>query len=89
MAGQILSKPNPIYPPIAKQAHVQGAVVLHAFISKTGTIQKLSVVSGNPMLTNAAMEAVQNWKYRPYLLNGEPTEVETTVTVNFSFGSGG
>jgi protein TonB len=77
-----------VYPPIAKQAHVQGAVVLHAIIGKDGRIKNLSVISGNAMLTQAAVDAVQNWKYKPYLLNGEPTEVDTTVTVNFSFGGG-
>jgi protein TonB len=87
MAGQILEKTQPVYPPIAKQAHVQGQVVLHATISKTGNITNLTVVSGNAMLTGAAVDAVRNWRYKPYLLNGEPTEVETTVTVNFNFGS--
>jgi len=77
-----------VYPPIAKQAHVQGAVVLHAIIGKDGRIKNLSVISGNAMLTQAAVDAVQNWRYKPYLLNGEPTEVDTTVTVNFSFGGG-
>ncbi len=77
-----------MYPPIAKAAHVQGAVILHAIISKQGTIENLQVVSGPPMLVNSAMDAVKRWRYKPYLLNGEPTEVETTITVNFTFGGG-
>jgi protein TonB len=86
IAGNKLSGPNPVYPPIAKAAHVAGSVVLHAIISKTGSIQSLSVISGPEMLRANAVAAVQEWKYKPYLLNGEPTEVDTTITVNFSFG---
>ncbi|AFL86554.1 TonB family protein [Terriglobus roseus DSM 18391] len=86
MAGQIVTKTTPVYPAIAKAAHVSGAVVLHAVISKTGAIESLSVVSGHEMLRASAVAAVQGWRYRPYLLNGDPTEVETTITVNFSFG---
>ncbi|MGI4757313.1 MAG: energy transducer TonB, partial [Janthinobacterium lividum] len=86
MAGQVLVKTTPVYPPIAKAAHVSGAVVLHAIISKTGSVEQLSVVSGPEMLRANAISAVQSWKYKPYLLNGDPTEVDTTITVNFSFG---
>ena len=86
MQGSILSKTQPVYPPIAKAAHVAGAVVLHAIISKTGSIENLTVISGPEMLRASALDAVKSWKYKPYLLNGEPTEVDTTVTVNFSFG---
>jgi protein TonB len=86
MAGAKISGADPTYPPIAKAAHVSGAVVLHAVISKQGTIDKLEVVSGPEMLRSNAMSAVKSWKYRPYLLNGEPTEVDTTITVNFNFG---
>jgi protein TonB len=88
VAGNKLSGSNPVYPPIAKAAHVSGAVVLHAIISKSGTIENLEVISGPEMLRNAATEAVRGWRYKPYILNGEPTEVETTVTVNFNFGGG-
>ncbi len=87
IAGNKLAGSTPVYPPIAKAAHVSGAVVLHAVISKTGSIQSLSVVSGPEMLRGSAVAAVQDWRYRPYLLNGEPTAVDTTITVNFSFGS--
>jgi protein TonB len=83
VAGMAISKPEPVYPAIAKAAHVQGAVILHAIISKQGTIEQLSVVSGNGMLVNAARDAVMRWRYKPYILDGEPAEVETSVTVNF------
>jgi TonB family protein len=86
MAGNLIDRPDPVYPPIAKAAHVQGSVVLHAIISKMGTIESLSVISGPPMLTASAEDAVKRWVYKPYLLNGEPVEVETTITVNFTFG---
>lgn len=87
IAGLAISQPHPIYPPIAKAAHVSGAVVLHAVISKGGTVENLQVVSGPEMLRASALDAVRNWRYKPYLLNGEPTEVDTTITVNFNFGS--
>jgi protein TonB len=83
-----ISQPQPVYPPIARAAHVQGTVVLHALISKQGTIEQLKVISGPPMLTASAMDAVQRWRYKPYLLNGDPVEVETTINVNFTFGGG-
>jgi protein TonB len=86
MAGQVITKTQPVYPPIAKAAHVSGSVILHAIISKTGSVEQLSVVSGPEMLRANAIAAVQTWKYKPYMLNGEPTEVDTTITVNFSFG---
>jgi protein TonB len=82
----LLQKTIPIYPPIAKAARVQGTVVLQATISKTGTIENLRVISGNAMLQSSAMDAVRSWRYRPYLLNGEPVEVETTVNVVFTLG---
>jgi protein TonB len=88
VAGMAISQPQPTYPPIARAAHVQGTVVLHAIISKSGTIEKLTVVSGPPMLTASAMDAVSRWRYKPYLLNGDPVEVETTINVNFTFGGG-
>lgn len=85
-AGALLNKTTPTFPAIAKAAHVSGSVVLRAIISKAGTIEGLQVVSGPEMLRSSALDAVRQWRYRPYLLNGEPTEVETTVTVNFTFG---
>ena len=86
MAGTIIEKTQPVYPPIARAAHVSGAVVLHAIIGKSGTIQNLQVISGPEMLRASALDAVQHWRYKPYLLNNEPTEVDTTITVNFNFG---
>jgi protein TonB len=86
MAGNIVSKPDPTYPAIAKAARIQGTVILSATISKTGTIENLTVVSGPQMLAQAALDAVRNWRYRPYLLNGEPVEVQTTVNVTFTLG---
>ena len=83
MAGQVLSHVNPIYPPDAKAAHVEGAVVLHAVISKTGEVRDLYVVSGPDELQASALDAIGQWIYKPYLLNGQPTEVETTITVNY------
>jgi protein TonB len=82
--GRLIQKIEPKYPPLARSARVQGQVVLAAIISKTGEIQNLVLASGHPMLVPAAMEAVKQWRYRPYLLNGEPVEVETTITVNFA-----
>lgn len=86
MAGQMLTKFNPVYPPEAKAAHVEGTVVMHAIISDGGHIENLAVVSGPEMLRNAAVDAVKQWTYKPYLLNGQPTSVDTTITVNFSMG---
>lgn len=85
-AGNLINHPNPQYPAIARQARISGTVVLAATISKNGTIENLHVLSGHPMLTQAALDAVRQWRYKPYMLNGEPTEVETTVTVNFNLG---
>jgi len=84
--GMLLQKTTPIYPPIAKAARVSGTVVLQATISKSGTIEGLHVISGPAMLQQAALDAVKSWRYRPYLLNNEPVEVETTVNVIFSLG---
>ena len=84
--GFLLNKTTPTYPPIAKAARVQGTVVLQATISKAGTIEDLRVISGPAMLQQAAMDAVREWRYRPYLLNNEPVEVDTTVNVIFTLG---
>lgn len=87
-AGLLVRKVNPNYPPLARQARIQGQVLLQAEISKDGSIQNLRLISGHPMLAPAAIEAVKQWKYKPYLLNGEPVEVETTVQVNFTLSGG-
>jgi protein TonB len=83
MEGHKLSGVNPRYPIIAIASHVQGTVVLAATISRTGTIENLRLLSGSPILSVAAEDAVRTWRYRPYMLNGEPVEVETTVNVIF------
>ncbi len=82
--GLLIHQVKPNYPPLARQARIQGTVVLQAVISKDGTIQGLHVVSGHPMLAPAAVDAVKQWRYKPYFLNGEPVEVETQITVNFT-----
>src|SRR6202140_5495163 len=86
--GLLIKKVTPNYPQLAKQARIQGSVVLQAEISKEGTIQNLQLISGHPMLAPAAIEAVKQWRYKPYLLNGEPVAVETQVVVNFSLSGG-
>ncbi len=75
---------KPIYPGIAQAAGVQGEVILQAVIGKDGRIENLHAISGNPLLVKAAVDAVQQWRYHPYLLNGEPVEVETQITVRFT-----
>lgn len=79
-------KVSPVYPPIARAARVSGTVVLQVTISKTGAVQDLHVVSGPAMLQMAAFNAVQQWRYKPYEVNNEPVEVETTISVIFSLG---
>jgi protein TonB len=82
--GLLIKRVQPNYPPLARQARIQGQVVLQAEISKEGAIQNLQLISGHPMLAPAAIEAVKQWRYKPYLLNGEPVAVETQVVVNFT-----
>jgi protein TonB len=84
--GLLIRRVQPNYPALARQARIQGSVILQAQISKTGDIENLTLVSGHPMLAPAAIEAVKQWKYKPYILNGEPVEVDTQVTVNFTLG---
>jgi protein TonB len=86
--GLVLHRVQPTYPPLARQARIQGSVVLQAEISRDGSIQNLHLISGHPMLAPSAIEAVKQWKYKPYILNGEPVEVETTITVNFTLAGG-
>lgn len=82
-SGLLVKKVAPEYPPDARDAHIQGTVILHANIDKQGNVSNLELISGHPMLAPAAIEAVRQWKYRPYLLNGEAVEVDTTIQVNF------
>lgn len=84
--GQLLAPIRPIYPRIAQVARQQGTVIVDAIISRTGTIENAHVVSGPAMLAGAALDAVRNARYRPFLLSGEPTEVETTIRINFILG---
>ena len=84
----LVTKIVPTYPPLAREARVQGEVVLDVAISKEGTIEGLRTLTGHPMLIPAAIDAVKRWRYKPYLLNGEPVPVQTQVTVNFSLTSG-
>jgi len=81
--GLLIQKIEPKYPPLALAARIWGEVILKAIITKDGEIKELELVSGHPMLTPAAIAAVRQWRFRPYLLNGDPIEVETTVTVTF------
>ena len=84
LAGSLVRRVQPVYPALARSARIQGTVVLSAVISKAGTMENLRVVSGHPLLVAAAMEAVSQWRYRPYILNHEPIEVETQIIVSFS-----
>jgi len=84
--AKIINKVLPVYPALARQARIQGTVKLHAIISKEGTIQQLEVVSGPPLLIQAALDAVRQWRYRPTLLSDEPVEVETYIDVIFTLG---
>jgi protein TonB len=83
-AANLIKQVKPLYPPLAKAARVQGVVKFEAKISKEGTIQDLKLVSGPPLLVQAALQAVQQWVYKPTLLNGEAVEVLTTIDVNFT-----
>jgi protein TonB len=85
--GMIQHRVDPVYPMLARQAHVQGEVVLRATISKDGHIESVQLVSGHPMLAAAAVNAVSQWRFRPYVLNGSPVEVEAQVIVNFRLGN--
>jgi protein TonB len=85
-AASVISQARPLYPALAMQARIQGNVVLHAIIDKDGRVAQLEVISGHPLLVQAALDAVKQWRYRPTLLNGDPVEVDTTITVTFTMG---
>lgn len=85
-AGNLIAPIRPEYPSIAKAAHVEGTVIIDAIISRSGAIESAHVLSGPPMLQAAALAAVRQARYRPFLLNGQPTEVQTTITINFRMG---
>ncbi len=82
-AGLLKHEVKPVYPPEAKKKHIKGDVVLQVVVDQTGSVASTKVVRGDAMLTEAAVAAVKQWKYKPYLLNGEPIDVETMVTVHF------
>jgi protein TonB len=82
----LLTPIRPVYPVVARAAGVSGQVVVSAVISNTGTIESLKVISGPEMLRRAALDAIQAARYRPFLLNGQPVEVQTTITVSFRLG---
>src|SRR5260221_94691 len=82
--GLILKKVAPVYPPLARQARIQGTVVLRVIVSNAGDVENVQLVSGHPMLAPSAIEAVRQWTYKPYLLQNEPIEIETQVQVNFT-----
>jgi len=84
IAAKIVNRVQPIYPPLARQTRISGTVRLHAIIGKDGTIQSLEVMNGHPLLQQAALDAVRQWRYQPTLLNGEPVDVDTTIDVIFS-----
>jgi periplasmic protein TonB len=88
MEGNLVHRAEPTYPPLAIQTRTQGQVVLQAMIRREGKIENLQVISGHPFLVKAAIDAVRQWRYQPYVLNGEPVEVETRVTVNFVLSGG-
>lgn len=83
LQGSLIRRVEPVYPPLARSARIEGPVVLAAVISKAGTIENLTLLSGHPMLVRAAIDAVSQWRYRPYILNGDVIEVDTQITVNF------
>ena len=82
--NSLITKVSPDYPPLARQARIQGIVVLKVIIGKTGDVQSMQLISGHPMLAPSAITAVKQWKYKPFMVDGEPVEVETTVQVNFT-----
>jgi len=83
LQGSLIRRVEPVYPPMARNARIQGSVVLFATIGAAGTIENLRVLSGHPLLVAAAVDAVKQWRYRPYILNHQPIEVQTQITVNF------
>jgi protein TonB len=83
LQAQLISRVEPRYPPLAVQTRTEGEVRLHAIINRDGRITSLDVISGHPLLVKAALDAVRQWRYRPMMLNGEPVEVETSITVIF------
>jgi periplasmic protein TonB len=88
MEGNLIHRVQPDYPLLAKQARIQGVVLLRAVIGTDGRIENLQVLRGHPMLVRAAVEAVRQWRYQPYVLNDQPVEVETEITITFTLAGG-
>jgi protein TonB len=86
--GLLIRKVSPVYPEAARAAHIQGGVVLSTIFDKEGKVSSVKPVSGPPELVPAAMDAVRQWRYKPYLLYGNPVEIETTVLINFTLSGG-
>jgi TonB family protein len=86
--GLLIHRVNPVYPPDARHARIQGTVVMRAVIGKDGHLQELHILTGDATLAKAATDAVQQWRYKPYVLNGEPVEIETQITINFTLAGG-
>jgi protein TonB len=82
-ASRLISRIDPVYPQLAKIAHIEGTVIAEARITESGTIDSLRILSGNPLFFQSVMDAVKQWRYEPTLLSGEPIDVITTITVNF------
>jgi protein TonB len=82
--AMLLQRVEPFYPPLARQIHREGQVELHALIATDGTIQSLQVVSGDPLFLQSALDAVRQWRYRPTILNGQPVEIDTHITVIYT-----
>jgi protein TonB len=87
VAGLLVHQVKPEYPPAAKASHVEGVVTLHAIIGKDGAVKQVQVLGGPPLLARSAEDAVKQWRYKPYVLNGQPVEVDTNITVNFKLAS--
>ena len=83
-SAKLVRQPKPVYPPLARQARIQGQVKFTAVIGNDGTIQNLQLISGHPLLVQSAQDAVRQWVYQPTLLNGEPVQVITQIDVNFT-----
>ena len=82
--GKLIKRVDPKYPKAARKKHLEGQVILKGTITKSGDVVDLQLVSGDPLFTQAALDAVKKWKYRPYLKGGQAVDVDTTITVNFS-----
>lgn len=82
--ANLIHQVKPVYPPLARQVRAQGVVILEATITRDGTVRDVRVITGHPLLTKPAQEAVEQWRYKPFIMNGEAIEVITTITVNFT-----